>query len=264
MSETLPPEIEPQWCLVANVRKFNRKGEGGQEIIQGTRHFSGGTKVYCFPALWGDGYEQIRVIGKHRGSPKLVVMILHWRYLTNWRAKLIYEPRVLALLQIGDRPAWSRYGHDNPRELVEQYAAAMRERESYLPPLDDLTGMEPSLPKVAAQIPSLGGEALVSHLQNLLSDDDRKVRFRVVCSIQRLQLVQAAPLLIALLDTEPVEYIQQEAITALDSFGTEEAVKAAALWRKRQQIRRAWGFDIHFWRFLPSAIRHLLSANRHL
>jgi hypothetical protein len=133
VSEGASLEVEPQWCLVANVRKFNRRGEGGREIVEGTRHFSGGTRVYCFPTLWGDGYEQIRVLGKHRGSSRLVVMIVQWRALTHWRAKLVYKPRVLSRLRIADQPAWSwASNHDDPRMLVEGYVAAMRERESRL------------------------------------------------------------------------------------------------------------------------------------
>lgn len=38
------PALEPQWCLVANVREWTRRGVGGQDIERGTKHFSGEQK----------------------------------------------------------------------------------------------------------------------------------------------------------------------------------------------------------------------------
>ena len=52
-------------------RKYCSGREYGEnhEVKLGTKHFSPGTKVYCAPGHWGDGGENIVVIGKHRGSP---------------------------------------------------------------------------------------------------------------------------------------------------------------------------------------------------
>ena len=75
-----------------------RAGVGGAEEKNGTPHFSGGTKVYCLPAQWGDGYEKIAVIGRHRGSKKFVKMIIPSSWVTNWRAQVVYSPAVLNLL----------------------------------------------------------------------------------------------------------------------------------------------------------------------
>lgn len=226
---------EPQWCLVANVRKYIRKGVGGQEVMQGTKHFSGGTKLYCFPATW-DLYEQIRVIGKHRGSPKLVIMIIDWRYLTNWRTKLIYEPRVLKLLRLGDEPAWG--GDEQAKQQVDNYVAYLRGQETQLPHLDELTGMEPRLVKLGSDLPSLGGEAQLNYLSRLLTSEDRKVRSKVVNLIGKLKLENAAPMLITLLDDEPERYIQQDTVRVLEQLGTPEAAQAAATWRENQQSPR--------------------------
>jgi len=67
---------ESQWCLVGNIVAERPYGEGGDEKRPGTIHFSGGTKVYCLPAQWGDGYDQIIVIGRHRGSKRFNTMIV--------------------------------------------------------------------------------------------------------------------------------------------------------------------------------------------
>ena len=70
-----------------------------KEIRKGTKHFSAGTKVYCYPPLWGDGYEKVKIIGRHRGSRDLVEMIMPSKWLTNWRVKMVYSPFVLSRMK---------------------------------------------------------------------------------------------------------------------------------------------------------------------
>jgi hypothetical protein len=88
------PTSNAIWCLVANVAEEQFFGEE-HEVRRGTKHFSANTKIYCFPGQWGDGYEKIKVIGHHRGSPKLITMVMPRKRLTNWRAKLVYKPYVI-------------------------------------------------------------------------------------------------------------------------------------------------------------------------
>ena len=39
------------------------------------------------------------VIGRHRGSHKFVTMIINSEWITNWRAKVVYNPEVLRRLR---------------------------------------------------------------------------------------------------------------------------------------------------------------------
>ena len=93
---------QPVWCVVANIKKEIPFGPGGVEKRIGTKHFSPGTKVYCFQALWGDGYQRVQVIGRHRGSHRYVTMIIKSDWLTNWRVKAEYSPSLAAKL----KPHW--------------------------------------------------------------------------------------------------------------------------------------------------------------
>lgn len=111
------------WCLVGNVVAEHRVGEGKREIKRGTKHFSPGTKVYCMPAQWGDGYEKIKVIGRHRGSKQYVTMVIKVNLVTNWRAKAIYSPEVLRRLR---EPGWSQW---QSQQQVEEYVIMMKVRE---------------------------------------------------------------------------------------------------------------------------------------
>jgi hypothetical protein len=109
------------WCVVANVVAEHPVGEN-KEIRRGTKHFSPGTKVYCYPPLWGDGYEKIKVIGHHRHSRQLVEMVTRSTWLTNWRVKMVYSPFVIERMK----------GHwDNSKEserMAKSIVAGMTKR----------------------------------------------------------------------------------------------------------------------------------------
>ena len=114
------------WCLVGNIVAERKCGIGGKEIRRGTKHFSAGAKVFCLPARWGDGYDRIVVIGRHRGSRRFVTMIISADWVTNWRAKAVYDPAALALLATIDkegRPGWKS------KEEVEEYVESLKRRE---------------------------------------------------------------------------------------------------------------------------------------
>ena len=114
-----------QWCLVGNIVEQRKYGEGGNEMRPGTKHFSGGTKVYCLPAQWGDGYAQIVVVGKHRGSRNLVTMIVSSDWITNWRAQVVYKPAVVKQLT----KAVEEHGRRNwqTKEEVEIYVKSIQD-----------------------------------------------------------------------------------------------------------------------------------------
>jgi hypothetical protein len=45
--------------------------------------------------MWGDGYENIKVIGRHRKSARLITVVVPSERVTNWRLKTIYNPFVI-------------------------------------------------------------------------------------------------------------------------------------------------------------------------
>lgn len=123
-----PPSMPTQWCLVGNIIEERPYGPGGQEVRRGTKHFAPGTKVYCLPAQWGDGYEQILVIGRHRGSKKWVTMVISSDWVTNWRAKLVYEPAVLRRLHVATSEAGRR--NWTSQAEVEECVASLRQAQA--------------------------------------------------------------------------------------------------------------------------------------
>jgi hypothetical protein len=112
---------ESYWCLVANVAEHVHTGPGGQSSQPGLKHFSPGTKLYCYPPLWGDGYEDIKVVGRHRGSRRLVEMIVPSRHLCNWRVKPIFSPALIRMLRQTDAP-WKQW---TSREAAQTMADSL-------------------------------------------------------------------------------------------------------------------------------------------
>ncbi len=116
-----------QWCLVGNIAEKTTFGEEGEER-SGTKHFSPGTKVYCLPAQWGDGYEKIVVLARHRGSRKLAEMVIKSDWVCNWRAQVVYKPSVLKqiarALEENGRANWQS------KEEVESYLESIRKYEA--------------------------------------------------------------------------------------------------------------------------------------
>lgn len=82
------------WCLVGNVIDEHPFGED-HTVVHGTRHFSPGTKVYCLPVQWGDGYEKIAVLGKHRGSRGLIRIVMSRELIHNFRCQKVFSPYVI-------------------------------------------------------------------------------------------------------------------------------------------------------------------------
>lgn len=86
-------EVEFIWCLVGNIIGEHPVGEN-KEIRRGTKHFSPGTKVYCFPLKWGDGYEKIYVIGRPRQSSRFIKVIIKSDLVINWRIQKVFSNHI--------------------------------------------------------------------------------------------------------------------------------------------------------------------------
>jgi len=112
---------------VANVVAEHRVGENRESRI-GTRHFSSGTKVYCYPPLWGDGYEKVKVIGRHRGQHGLIEIVMPSKRLTNWRVKMVYAPFVVTHMK--DHWDDSTASKKTADSLVEEMKRRVANREA--------------------------------------------------------------------------------------------------------------------------------------
>ena len=138
----------PIWCAVAKVRELVRFGDGGQETLKGTKHFNAGAKVYCFPRFldWSEdmgeyeyqlvllgavdrALERVQVIGHYRGKRYIRLSMPSYR-LTEWRADLVYSPKVIELFH--KYPACKWDGTEESHLKVERFVEYMRRRDEEL------------------------------------------------------------------------------------------------------------------------------------
>ncbi len=121
----LPQEQEWKWCLVGNIVQERKYGEN-HEVKLGTKHFSPGTKIYYAPGHWGDGGENIVVIGKHRGSPKYIEIIMPRKHIENFRCQKVFKPEVLKLM---DASKWGIGDNsDDHRDTITKMAEGLNSR----------------------------------------------------------------------------------------------------------------------------------------
>ena len=91
----------PEWafCIVGNVvEKRFRKSDN--RIIQGTKHFRPGAKLYILDGLWGMGAEHVIVMGQPRNKRTLIKIIFKRDLIQNFRVKQVYDKRVIRELYL--------------------------------------------------------------------------------------------------------------------------------------------------------------------
>lgn len=89
------------WALVGNVIEDHPFGKE-KKIVNGTKRFKGGTKVYCLMSSFSDGYESVPVIGRNRKGD-LVQTIIRGKYIENFRLKKAYSPTIIEMMYRGYR-----------------------------------------------------------------------------------------------------------------------------------------------------------------
>ena len=117
--------MDSEWAVIANVKPEAY----GRATSPGTKHFVAGTKVWAVDWYWGMGGESLRVLGRHRRSPRLILLTMETDRLTNWRAKATYHPHVVAMLR-AQRAV-------RTQAQCEQLAAGWAKRLGSIPDLRD-------------------------------------------------------------------------------------------------------------------------------
>jgi hypothetical protein len=118
------------FCVVANVTGLTTHGEGGLVLQRGLRHFAPGAKVWVLPVQWGDGGENVIVVGHHRGTRGrgYARIVIKRRHLTGFRVAAIYSPALAAAIT---RP-WK--GRDTGPAIWASRDDAERQAARWRPP----------------------------------------------------------------------------------------------------------------------------------
>ncbi|WP_406091456.1 hypothetical protein [Streptomyces sp. NBC_01013] len=125
---------EPLWLVAANVVRWRRYGDLGQEFRPGTKAFRGGAKVYVLDTYPGTGNEQLTAVGHARHTGRWITIDTGTRHLHTFRPQLVYTPAVLE--RCATMPARTR---EEAAELAERLARTARlgRRTSHAAPHPD-------------------------------------------------------------------------------------------------------------------------------
>lgn len=93
------------WCLVGNIVQNHEYGED-KELRGGTKQFRPGAKVFMAPENWGDGYENIVVIGCPRHSKQYVELVTRSAYIENYRIQKVFSPFILEMMEHSNYRWW--------------------------------------------------------------------------------------------------------------------------------------------------------------
>ena len=118
--------FEWRWCLVGNIVKSHPFGEEKEERY-GTKQFAPGSKVYCAPGQWGDGYENIVVIGRPRYGKQFIQIVMPSKRIENFRARKVFNPAVLKIMNQDMYMWW-----DNTNATYEDICHLARSINKYI------------------------------------------------------------------------------------------------------------------------------------
>jgi hypothetical protein len=79
--------------------------------------------AHCFPKMWGDGGEKLRVLRRYRnGGSKLFEIVIAAKWLTNWRVQKVFHPFVVHAM----RGYWddSNASREKATQVVTAYMQA--------------------------------------------------------------------------------------------------------------------------------------------
>lgn len=106
---------EWRWALVGNIVETHEYGEN-HEIRYGTKQFPPGAKVYIAPPNWGDGWENVIVIGVPRKSKKYIEIVMPCKYIENFRIQKVFKPAILRIMFRSKYWWWD--DSDNDRDTI--------------------------------------------------------------------------------------------------------------------------------------------------
>ncbi|MFI1525171.1 hypothetical protein [Streptomyces griseus] len=115
-----PVAAEPLWLVAANVVRWRRYGDGGQELRPGTKSYRGGSKVHVVRTYGGMGHEELTTVGRGRHTGVYITIDMATRNLHTFRPVAVYSPAVLRrVAALGVDGSWAT------REYAEELAALL-------------------------------------------------------------------------------------------------------------------------------------------
>lgn len=112
--------------VVANVVRWRRYGDGGQELRPGTKVYKGGARVFVINTYPGMGNEDLTTVGQARNTGHWITIDMPTRHLHTFRPKLVYAPAVLRRAEAREIVWWAKERAEEAAVGLEMVAALYR------------------------------------------------------------------------------------------------------------------------------------------
>lgn len=106
------------YCLVGNIKDLRKYGQS-HELRTGTKNFSAGTKVYISLSNWGDGGEQVPVLGRSRYKDGFIECIIRSEYIGNYRVETIYSPTLINRMKKSEFDWWNGWSKEEIENIAK-------------------------------------------------------------------------------------------------------------------------------------------------
>lgn len=124
---------EWRWALVGNVVESHLFGEE-HEVRFGAKAFRSGAKLYVAPPQWGDGFQNVVVIGRPRRYRGFIEMVIRSELIENFRLKKVFDPAVLRKMRESEHIWWDN--SDKDKEIILASAESINSHRATEVPQD--------------------------------------------------------------------------------------------------------------------------------
>lgn len=164
------------YCLVGNIKDLRKYGQN-HELRTGIKNFAAGTKVYISLSNWGDGVEQVPVLGKPRHKNGFIECVIRSEYIGNYRVEKIYSPLLINRMKKSKFNWWSGWSKEEientekNREKIFQGCAFNATKDMFLMNLDKITIDAVNLERISTVL-GISKDVLIDFVKKCINDSN--------------------------------------------------------------------------------------------
>lgn len=128
------------WCPVGHICDKHAIGES-KTIVQGSRHFAAGTKVYITNSFFGDGAERCTVLGVPKYSKSITGVVIETDLMNHFELEKVTDPDIIKAMCTNRLR--ERFNQPRNTSLYTCWSQSEADKERILSFVDALNGRYP-------------------------------------------------------------------------------------------------------------------------
>ena len=165
------------YCLVGNIMDLREYGQN-HELRTGIKNFAAGTKVYISLSYWGDGGEQVPILGKPRHKKGFVECIIRSEYIGNYRVEKIYSPLLINRMKKSEFDWWIGWSKEEIEQIAENREQIFKGRafnvtkDMLLMDLDKITADEENIKRISVAL-GITEDKVINLVKNCINNSSK-------------------------------------------------------------------------------------------